>query len=224
MQIEVDQDKLAAIVKAIEDGDGDAALAIVKAIITGAPADGATPPADAAPENADTPPVAAGETPVATARLDAASGAVLMRLTGCATEAEALAQYKSMQDRVVALDKTQAGIELNTRRGLIVELITLGVETPALAWLGKTDEERAKRTPCKRLAGEPIEEMSARVATLKRIRPAAPLPPEGGGPDDAPDVAAEVAKLRPAELKKIKDSGMTPEQFIAAKRAAVRRI
>lgn len=224
MKIEVDSDKLAAILTAIKEGDGDAALSIVEALITGAPADPAA--SDPAPENADTPPPAPGASPTATGRLEPAAAAALMRLTGCATEAEALAHYNGMQNQVAALAKTQGEIELNTRRGLIAELVQLGVETPALAWKGLTDEERAKRMPCKRLADEPIAELSARVATLRKLRPAAPLPPNGGGPgaEGTEDIAAQVAKLSTAQLAQIKKAGQTPEQFIAAKKAAVRRV
>jgi hypothetical protein len=221
----MDPDKLKAAIQAIKDGDGDAALTILEAILTG---DSMTPDpssatSSAAPEAGDAPPKPAdGSAPVATGKLDAASGAALMRLTGCKTEAEALTKYKTMQEDVARLSKTQDEIELNTRRGLIVELIKLGVETPALAWLGKDDAAREKRVPCKRLADEPLEELATRVATLKKSRPTQAYTPPEATDDD--DVSAEVAKLGKKTLAAIKAKGMTPEEYIVAKGVAVRRI
>jgi hypothetical protein len=224
--MEFDPKVQAAMVAAVKDQDGDAALAIVEAILSGAgqdPADPTDPTTDdAAPEGGDAPPNPAdGSPPVATGKLSAA----FIKATGHQTEAEFLAAYKGMQDQVATLSNTQAAIALNSRRALIVELIKLGIETPALAWLGKTDEERAKRNPCARLMAEPLDEMSARIATLKKLRPAAPLPPEGGGPadDDGNSIAARVAKLTRHQLEQIKKKGMTPEQFVEESSKAVRR-
>lgn len=220
--VQLDPDKLKAAIAAIKDNDGDAALAILEAILTGdsAPTDA---PADAATEVADPAPAAPTDpAPAATGRLDKAASAALMRLTGCATEDEALTQYRGMQESVAASGRAQAAVELNTRRGLIVELIKLGVETPKTAWQGLTLADRDKRVPVKRLADESIEEMTERIATLRPLRRADPTPPVGESGDF--DMAAEVAKLNAAQIAQIKKSGKNAEEFIAAKRSIVKRV
>ncbi len=221
--VQVDPDKISAAIAAIKEQDGDAALSILEAILTGGSSDSSG--SDAAPENGDgSPPPSDGSAPAATGRLEPAAAAALMRLTGCKTEAEALANYKAMQEQVQAQASATAAVELNTRRGLIADLIKLGIETPATAWLGATPQERDARNPKKRLLDEPIEELADRVAQLKKRAPA-PLPPQGGGPREETtlDVAAEVAKLTSADLSRIKKAGKTPEEFVRAKAAVVVR-
>lgn len=55
------------------------------------------------------------------------------------------------------------------RRGLIVELIALGAETPATAW--------ANNAPVDRLASEGLESLRTRIAALRSARPAGSAPP-----------------------------------------------
>jgi hypothetical protein len=217
-------DKINAAIEAIKGGDGDAALTLLQQLLVaamGGDADAGSDSADAATEGGDAPPKPIdGSAPVATGKLSAA----FVKATGHKTEAEFLAHYKTMQEDVAALSATQSAIALNSRRALIAELIKLDIETPAFAWLGKTDEERAKRQPCARLMAEPLDEMSSRVATLKKLRPATPEPPTGGGPDSDDDVSTQVAKLSAKTLAAIKKKGLTPEEYVVATRTVVRRI
>jgi hypothetical protein len=76
---------------------------------------------------------------------------------------------------VAAVALTNANVralEESSRFGLVSELIRLGAETPATAWIGKAKD----RKPVKRLADEPIVQLRARVASLRAAAPRAPTP------------------------------------------------
>ena len=77
------------------------------------------------------------------------------------------------------IDNERAVLELSRRRGLIADLVKLGIETPALAWEG----EPTDRKPCKRLADEPIADLDARVKVLSKNKPRALAHPEGADTD-----------------------------------------
>jgi phage I-like protein len=121
--------------------------------------------------------------------------------------------------RVDASDAEKLAAETVERRDLVVELIKLEVETPATAHEGDPE----KRVLCKRLAGEPVSEMRARVEAIRKLRPAAREheAPETGGDES---IAAGVAKLSKTELAACKKRGISPEEFVASKRAAARRV
>jgi phage I-like protein len=214
----MDPEKIKAALAAIESGDAEAALSILKDMIAAAAGGGEDSDPEAAPveplaEAADEEP--AEDDPSKPAD-EMSALSVLTSLTGKASVSEAATVLRGHVARVEQIDREHKALDLSARRGLIAELVKLNVETPATAWEG----DASKRMPVKRLADESIESMRARVDHIKRTRPAsheAPTVDEG-------DVAAEVKTLSAATLKQIKVKGMTPEEFIHARRSAVRRV
>lgn len=215
----MDPEKIKAALEAIEAGDAAKALEILKAIVVSAaggteePAgEPAAEPAAALEEGAETPPEEKPEEEKAAL----AAMNVLQGLTGTSSPGETVAALSTVLKDVAKIKADAAIVELDSRRALVGELVKLGVEIPATAWEG----DPAKLNPCKRLADEPIDALRTRVAALKK---------GGAGrmsPDLAPPVVVEddeIAALSKDVLKAIKDKGMTPQEFIAAKKKAARR-
>lgn len=101
----------------------------------------------------------------------------ILRLTGSATLAafatELPAHLKAVEkahaiEAEAMLEKGRVVAE--QRRGLIVQLIELGAETPATAWEKDSDGRPVATQPVKRLADESIESMRERVAALQSTR------------------------------------------------------
>lgn len=199
---------------AIAAEDGKAALAVLTEVVAAEAAGGAAETAEADPAAASADPLAASADPAKPAPEDDTKKE-LTALSAKIAELEALTKRVSAS----ALES-----ELGERRALVAELVKLGVELPGRAWL-----ERAKETdpliPCKRLSDEPIGELRARVGELRTARGLAPIRAHEAPPSGAShDVGEAVKALSAVELKAIKDKGMTPEQFIAAKQNVVRRV
>lgn len=184
-------EQVQAAIAAIESGDAEAMKAVLTDILA-AMASGEAPdesestdaPADDAPANAQEPP-----------------------------DEEANAVIRSLQETVNGLLAEKESRELDERRGLIAELVKLGVETPATAWSGKPEA----RMPCKRLASEPVAELRSRVAAMAAVRgvnvgsvPAGAKPPAKG------------PELSKKELEACRKRGIDPQEFAARKAAAVR--
>jgi hypothetical protein len=205
----------------IASQDEKAALALLSEIAAasaGAPAEPAAATADPLAAAADPPVPAPGDKPeeakAATAMIKA-----LSTLAGGATEpGEIVRKLSDMSATVAKMSADAAALEASERRGLVASLVKLGVELPATAWEG----DPTKLIVCKRLSAEPIADLRARVEKLRAVKPAINLeaPPKGA----APELAEQVKALSAHELKVIKEKGMTPEQFISAKKNAVRRI
>lgn len=212
----MDPEVLKAAIQAIKDGDGDAALALLEKLLTGAgdtpadPAEGAPP--TAAGEPAATPPEPA---PAAASAADAPATAMLLRVTGARSLADAEPILRSAITAARTADADRTAVTMTARRELIVELIQLGAETPATAWEGRPED----RKPKARLMSESIEDMRARIVSLKARSGTSSghTPPVGEAA-----IAAAVAELSPALLTKIKASGRTPEQFIEERNNATR--
>ena len=200
---------LKKILDAIASGDEKAQAALLPEIVAAmagagdpAPAAAADPmasAADPAPADPAKPAVAAAKelSPIAKA-------------LGCSTEEEAAQAVLKLQKTVNDQAAANLAVELEARRGLIAELVKLGVEFPATAWKGDAKD----RNPADRLASEPIAELRARVELHKAAGPRTPA--------EAPPTGAEVKPLTKAELKLAKDHNMTPEEFAAKKASAVR--
>lgn len=210
---------LKAAIQALKDGDGDAALALLEKMLTGegdpaaAPAEG--DPASATGEPAEEPPAPAA---AASSAADAPATAMLLRITGAKDLASAEPILRSAITSARTIEADRNAVTMTARRELITELIQLGAETPATAWDGKPED----RKPKARLMSEPLDEMRARIASLKAraANPADGVRP----PTTLADIATEVAKLTPTMLKQIKDKGLTPEQFIEERSRATRSV
>lgn len=143
-------------------------------------------------------------------------GSALARLTGAATEAEAISRYTAMQVQVATLTADRDAAELSAKQRLVGELVKLGAETPATAWLNAD-----KRIPAKRFAAESVTELEARVESLRASRPVirGHEPPTGEGSD----LDAEVERLSKTEIAECKKRGLDLKEYVVAKIAAVRR-
>jgi hypothetical protein len=214
----MDPEMLKKALDAIEAGDSNAALEILKGLIAqaaGGDAAPVDPPADD-PDAAlaDDPPVE--EDMAATA----AAASRLLTLTAKATLGAAVAEVETWRQSHLnadaeraKLDRDRAALEATERRSLVASLVKLGVELPATAWKDST-----AKVPCKRLLAEPIAELRARVATFARARPgvltsgattSGVVPPAGG---------TDAHGLTPEQLKICAETGCKPEVFAALRR------
>ena len=201
-------EQVKAIIEAIKNGDSQGALDLLEQILAtaaGAPADGggggsAEPTADAG----------------MMASLAQSLG------TDVAGVAGAVAQLRA---KVETIDADRAALELTARRDLVGELVRLGKELPATAWVGDAKD----RNPCARLMAEPIADLRTRVEQYRKVAPPAPpAPPEGRGATADGNaeltVDEEVKTLSRETLAKCKAAGIEPKDFVERRRDAVRRI
>lgn len=207
-------EQVKAAMEALAGGDGAAALEILESLLTdaasgGAPADdkGAPPAASGATGgNAEEPPP----------EMAALARGVLALFSGldAASALKAIEALKAGADKQAADAAVLEGVE---RRALVGELVKLGVEVPATAWVDP-DKTGAELAPVERLAKEELPALRKRVSIIKSTRGKLPTrehtPPAGGAP--AP------RKLSRAELAYCEKHKITPEQFQARTRAAVR--
>ncbi len=198
-------EQLKKALDAIEAGDSEAGLEILKAMIASAAAGGAppAPEAEAAAEVPEAPPEEETAAAVAASR-------ELMRVTAAKTPGEAVALMAAALGRVAALDADRSALELSERQALVTSLITAGAETPATAWEGDAE----KRQPKKRLMDEPIAELRGRVKIIAASRPAGYRPPV------VDDAAPTLSRVEIAACKRL---GITEADYIERKTSAVRR-
>lgn len=172
-------------IDALANGDGTAALEILKALLTAAATGGGYAP----PAGAD--PMTEAADPPADQKEYAAFARGLMTLSQTDTVGAAHEWVKRLAADRAKVDADRAELEASERRSLVTELVTLRAETPATAW-EKNDKgeipEGDARKPCKRLAAEPIAELRTRVAALRPAQPASnngnPRPPAANGDPD----------------------------------------
>lgn len=204
-----------AVLDALQSGDASAALAIVEEMLLTAIAavPGEALSTDAAPEPDEDPEAMAAESAAAVDAADPEEDPEAMRalsalcdLVGAASPDEAIRKLSANRD---ADARKAAEAEAISRRALVADLIKLGAETPATAW---ADDER--RTVCKRLSAESIDDMRGRVKALRAAK---------GTPADITPPRIDSAQLTPKQLSAIRARGMTPEEFLARKASAVRR-
>lgn len=172
----MDPKLLQQIIEAIKAGDGDAALKLLEQLLAGGGEGGSEGASD---------PSAGGGDPAA-----AQSAMAAVR--------ELSAQVKDMRDREAKIEQERAAADSVERKRLIARLVKMGVETPATAWEGEPE----KQTPCKRLTGEPVSEMRARVEALAKTRPEVAAPPASGHASRASRYAIAHAELTPAQKAK----------------------
>jgi len=224
----MDPDKIKAALEAIETGDSDAALVILKEMIAAAAGAGD----DSADDNGDD--ALADDPPDDEEKLeshpddedkeekladhdkdddkdDDKEMSALARATGHKSDAALAKSYKKLQARVSTLDAESAEIELSARRELVADLVKLGVETPATAWRGDAE----KRIPVKRLMSEPITGLRDRVDAMRAVRP---MPLEAPTPGTRNHKA--LTKVEQAGCKRL---GITADEFNERKAAAAVR-
>ena len=108
-----------------------------------------------------------------------ALGRAAMALVGAANPAEAMGEITRRNRLALESESTpkpsaedRATLEEVERKKLVAKLVAVSAETPATAW-----EDAAAQVPCKRLAGEPLESLRARVTALEAVPRMAPLSP-----------------------------------------------
>lgn len=188
---------------------------ILKSAIASAAGAGDAGGAPSAEAMAETPPPAASpEKPED--KENAVAASKLCKLTACASVKDALDTVESWSARIAKLASDEAALETNVRLGLIADLVKLGAETPATAW-----SNAETRTPCKRLADEPIADMKSRVVALRSAKgvhtqtATAPQPPASGTNE-----RRALTRHEQAECKRL---GLTTEEFWTRYDEAVRR-
>lgn len=207
-----------AALDALLNDDKDAAAEILKKMLvagaSGESGSGAPPPAElgATGENAETPPEE---------QEMAALSRELVTLSGRGSPGEAAAYFRELHAASVASKADRAKLESSERRGLVAELVRLGVEFPHTAWADK-DAAGDARVPVKRLSDEPIAELRDRVAAHRTARGES-APPTGARPPVTPPAGKEPVKLTREELAGCKRLGITPEEFAQRKAEAATR-
>jgi hypothetical protein len=227
-------DEVKSAIAALKAEDGDAALAILEAMVASA-AGGGEGDADESVEEEladDTEEEEMEELADDTEEEEGAEensklAKLLQKATGQKSTGEAVAILGKMLKEHTSLQRQNDALHLSSKRDMVVQLIKLGVETPSTAWKGPAE----KRIPADRLMGESLDSMRSRIAVLSKARGKQPRPPtrSSGGPtdpdgDDEETVAQKVAKLSRRKLEQIKKQGLTPEQFIGLRKTAARRM
>lgn len=199
-------DEVKAAIEALAGGDGKSALEILEKLLVAAASGGAgtePPPAadaGATSSNAEVPPPAPGEEKPAEEMAALARG--IAELFAGKTPGEALEAVRALKTSADTVNADRAVLEDSERRGLVAELVTLGVEYPATAW-EDTNAEGAARKPVERLARETLSDMRKRVSLIKTTRAARGENAGGHAPPPAP-TGAELneSKLSAEELSK----------------------
>jgi phage I-like protein len=151
-------------IEALKSEDAKAALAILEEMVMSA-ATGEAP--ESAPVGEAALGCAEAPKPEVGAPEEKALSRELSRLTGKDSPGEIVEVFRSMQASIRAIEADRKSLDDSARRELVGELVKLGAETPATAWLGNT----ADRVPVARLAGESVPEMRSRVAALRARTP-----------------------------------------------------
>jgi hypothetical protein len=185
------KEEIKAAIAALAEGNGEAALKILESLMMSmgegdAAADPAAPPAAAGATggNAEEPPP----------EMAALARGVLALFSGldAASALKAIEALKAGSDKAAA---DAAVLESVERRALVGELVKLGVEVPATAWVDP-DKTGAELAPVERLAKEELPALRKRVSIIKTTRGALKKdghtpPPAADGLSDAERAMAE---------------------------------
>lgn len=209
-------EQVKAAMEALAGGDGAAALEILESLLTDAASGGA--PAD----DKGAPPAAAGATggnaEEPPPEMAALARGVLALFSGLEPGA-ALVEIEKLKAEAEKRAADSKVLESSERRALVGELVKLGREEPGTAWVDP-DKTGAELVPVERLAKEDLAGLRKRVSIMRSTQGARPktahTPPAGGAGDTAP------RKLSRAELAYCEKHKITPEQFQARTRDAVR--
>jgi hypothetical protein len=192
----MDPAKLKAALDAIEAGDPAAILAALKDLIT----------SQMGEESAEADPAALAD--------PAATPADPAKDPNAPEPVKASKEFAALQVQLSALQAERDEQDLEARQELVGELVKLGVETPATAWL-----DASKRLPAKRFSAETVKELRARVTALRAVRPtpAKLEPPTGGGDDGEGNVEVKTKRgnvtLSAREVENCATSGVKLEQY-----------
>lgn len=225
-------DQVSKAIDALEAGDAQAALAILKEIIVEAAGgdpdatteDAPPPVGDGGADEATEPPAMMSEDKAAVA----ASISTLARITDTTTLSAAVgvietwrASHIKLEAETKKLAAERAAMELAKRKENAVTLTKLGAETPHTTGL-------AKGKLCKRLLDEPLDEQNARIASLLAAKggklPDPPKPPPGtpgtgasAGESKSFIVDGQTVTLDARELKICADEKCDPQMFATLK-------
>jgi hypothetical protein len=204
----MDAEQIKALIEAIKNKDGDAALAIAEAMLVSA-ASGEAPASEGAPTDA----LAATPEPAPPSPEEEALEATLTLLTGVGGPAERNAFLTTLIAERTKHAERVATLELSSRFELVGELVKLGVEFPSTAFVG----DPADRKLVARLSTESIPDLRARVATLKQAKGPAITPPTRKDPavGDGRTFATSqgVVTLSASEIKNCEASGAKLEAY-----------
>ncbi len=205
----MDAEQIKALIEAIKNKDGDAALAIAEAMLVSAASGEAATPAAGTEGDA----LAASAEPTPPTPEEKALEATLTLLTGADGPAERNAFLTKLVEERTKHAERVATLELSSRFELVGELVKLGVEFPSTAFVG----DPADRKLVARLSAEPIPELRARVATLKAAKGALPTPPTRKDPavgDGRTFTTSQgVVTLSASEIKNCEESGAKLEAY-----------
>ena len=210
----MDSDKIKAAIAAMKDGDGDAALALLEAMMMDIASAESGAESKALSEATDEEPEALSEAadeesqmkeaPVVGEDEEKQEMLSLFSLTKRDTAKDAVAEVRAMSVRLAHYEKEAAAREAEEKALLVGELVKFGAELPATAWA-----DASKRVPVPRLAAEATESLRARVEAFKAGRSLAlPTPPAS---------SESISKLSAADqqrAKNIKDPEQR-ERFVA---------
>jgi hypothetical protein len=209
-------EQVKAAMEALAGGDGAAALEILESLLTDAASGGA--PAD----DKGAPPAAAGATGGNAEEPPPEMAALARGVLALFSGLDAASVLKAIEALKAGSDKAAADVallEAVERRALVGELVKLGREEPGTAWVDP-DKTGAELVPVERLAKEDLAGLRKRVSIMRSTQGARQktthTPPAGGNGDTAP------RKLNRAELAYCEKHKITPEQFQARTRDAVR--
>jgi ribosomal protein L12E/L44/L45/RPP1/RPP2 len=220
----MDPEQIKALIEAIKNQDGDAALKIAEAMLVSA-AGGGSDDLPAGGDGAESDPLAASAEPTPPTPDEEALDATLTLLTGAAGPAERYTYLTKLVEERAKLAERTATLELSSRFELVAELVKFGVEFPSTAFVG----DPADRKLVARLSAEPISELRDRVATVKQARGAQIAPPtrkpETPAGGRAFTTSHGVVTLSASEVKNCVESGAKPEAYAENKaiREAARR-
>lgn len=209
-------EQVKAAMEALAGGDGAAALEILESLLTdaasGGTADAGAPPAasGATGGNAEEPPP----------EMAALARGVLALYPGLAPGA-ALTAIETLK---AGADKRAADavlLEGSERRSLVGELVKLEVEFPATAWVDP-EKTGVELVPVERLAKEDLAALRKRVSLIRSTRGVLPRRAHNAPAGEDGGNAPAPKKLSRAELAYCEKHKITPEQFEARKRGAVR--
>jgi hypothetical protein len=196
----MDPEKIKAVIAALTEGNGDAALALLEEMLVAAASDGSaseeTPPAEssALAETAETPP-ADGEDP----DKDKAALARLFKLAGRDSLEGVAELFAKFAKRIEDDEATRSRVERDERRDLVAALVKCGAEIPATAWSGKPED----RNPAEPWASMPIAALRERVAKFSKTPRSRNQEPPPSGDDGDP--IAQLSKAEQDAAAKIKD-------------------
>lgn len=154
-KLSMNPDIVKKALEVLASGDANAALELLKEVVTalagGDSAETPDPAAMAADPNKPQDP-----TP------EQAMAQALSAVFGKTSPGEIVEAVKSLSAKVDALELRDRVLDESARVELVGELVKLGAETPATAWEG----EPSAKKPVARLSSEPVSSLRARVAQL----------------------------------------------------------